>query len=107
MYDAAEREMDLYRAEITRITAERDEARAVVGRLRGLFGAPDEYGVCRASTTASSLARWGAGTQDPAAELAALRELLDRFTSAVINVSGRPTLTAMARNVRKRAGLPS
>lgn len=28
MYDAAEREVDLYRAEITRITAERDKAQA-------------------------------------------------------------------------------
>lgn len=37
----------------------------------------------------------------------AARELLDGFTAAVINVGGRPTLTALARDVRKRAGLPS
>lgn len=33
LYDAAEREMDLYRAEITRITAERDRLAAAVDAL--------------------------------------------------------------------------
>ena len=34
LYDAAEREMDLYRDEIARITAERDEAREQLAVLR-------------------------------------------------------------------------
>ncbi len=45
LYDAAEREMDLYRAEITRITAERDKAQAdrnsarnVVAEILDCFG---------------------------------------------------------------------
>lgn len=33
--DAAEREMDLYRSEITRITGQRDKLHAAIGQLRG------------------------------------------------------------------------
>lgn len=67
-----------------------------------------------ASELAQLLEQHPPAGERPAPELAAamretreLRELLDGFTGAVINVSGRPTLTAMARDVRKRAGLPS
>jgi hypothetical protein len=38
----------------------------------------------------------------PAPELAALRKQLDDFTRAVINVSDRPVLTVLARDLRKR-----
>jgi hypothetical protein len=39
------------------------------------------------------------------AERDRLRELLDSFTRAVIEVSDRPALTALAGDVRKRAEL--
>jgi hypothetical protein len=61
LHDAAEREMDLYRAEVTRISAERDEARA--GR--------DDY-AARPRAADKSWTRVAAGRDN-------LRELLDEI----------------------------
>jgi septal ring factor EnvC (AmiA/AmiB activator) len=67
MYDAAEREMDLYRAEIARITAQRDEARAD----------RDDYAV-RLKAADQSWTRL-------AAERDRLRELLDEIGVTAAN----------------------
>lgn len=100
-YDAAEREMDLYRAEITRITAQRDEARAERDDYAARLKAVDQS-LSKPATDADALAAAVRRAETAEASLAGLESRIGRVIAAVVKAEGQRADAARAKLERVR-----